>query len=122
MDPLQDALSLLKEAQQTLAMQAEEIQTLRQQIKKPGDNTNGNANPMQKKASLSTLTTITGLTEKELPDFVKVADEKEIQTFVSSVEKRVRHNSMGKVAEIHDGSQAESPEEQLEAALSGLIG
>ena len=103
-------------------MQAEEIQTLRQQIKKPGDNTNGNANPMQKKASLSTLTTITGLTEKELPDFVKVADEKEIQTFVSSVEKRVRHNSIGKVAEINDGSQAESPEEQLEAALSGLIG
>ena len=119
MDPLQDALSLLKEAQQTLAMQAEEIQTLRQQIKKPEG---ANGNPMQKKASLSALTNITGLTEHEIPEFVKSADEKEIQTFVSSVEKRVRHNSIGKIAEINDGSQAESPDEMLEAALSSVIG
>jgi hypothetical protein len=119
MDPtLQAALQMLQEAQQVMAMQAEEIQTLRQGSKKPEEQ------PMQKKASVNSdkLAMLVGMRAEELPEFIKTAEEDELRTFMSNIELRARHNSIGKIAEIYDGSQAESPAEQLEATLSGLIG
>jgi hypothetical protein len=77
---------------------------------------------MQKKASVSTLAAITGLNEDKLPSFIKEADEHELRDFMSVIEQRAKHNSIGKVAQIDDGSQAETPDEMLEATLSALIG
>jgi hypothetical protein len=120
MDPtLQAALQMLQEAQQVMAMQAEEIQTLRQGSKKLQEQ-----QPMQKKASVSSdkLAMLVGMRAEDLPEFIKTAEEDEVRSFMSNVELRARHNSIGKIAEIYDGSQAETPAEQLEATLSGLIG
>jgi hypothetical protein len=115
MDPLQQAMGLLQEAQQTIAMQAEEIQALRQQIKKPAEG-------MQKKASVKNLSVLTGMREEDLPEFIKQADEREIQDFMTTMEKRARYTAIGKIAEINDGTQADSPAEQLENALANLLG
>jgi hypothetical protein len=118
MDPtLQAAIQMLQEAQQVMAMQAEEIQGLRQQGKKPEE-------PMQKKASvnINKLSMLVGMREEELPEFIKTANEDELRNFMSNIEVRARHTTIGKIAEINDGSQADTPAEQLEATLSGLIG
>jgi len=115
MDPLAEAMQLLQEAQQVIAMQAEEIQTLRQSSKKAPEG-------MQKKASLNKVAAIVGMREEDVPEFVKLADENELHNFMSTIEKRARYTAIGKVAEINDGSQADSPAEQLEASLASLIG
>jgi hypothetical protein len=116
MDPLAQAMQMLQEAQQIIAMLAEEVQTLRQQGKKPEDG-------MQKKASVSCekIAMILGVREQDIPDFVKLASEDEVRNFMSTVEVRARQTTIGKIAQIDDGSQADSPAEQLESALSALI-
>ena len=126
MDPqLQAAIQMLQEAQQVLAMQSEEIQALRQQVKKPGDSKQGQqGQPIQKQSSeqdMHKIASIVGMREEELPSFLKLASVDEARDFVETMEIRARHTSIGKIAEIYDGSQASTPEEMLEAALSGLI-
>lgn len=116
MDPLAQAMALLQEAQQTIAMQAEEITALRQQGKQQP------AAGMQKKASITKLASVTGMRESDLPEFVKNADENEVQDFMSVIEKRARYTAIGKVAEINDGLQADNPADQLEASLSSILG
>ena len=113
MDP--QIVALLQEAQQTLAMQAEEIQSLRQQLKKPAEG-------MQKKASVNKIAAIVGMREEEVPEFLKFADENELHDFMTTIETRAKHTAIGKVAEINDGTMFDSPGEQLEAALSALSG
>jgi hypothetical protein len=124
MDPLAQAMQMLQEAQQVLAMQAEEIQALRQQIQKPqGQPQQGQQQQgMQKKASLNNLSAIVGMRAEELPSFVKEASEEEVRDFMSSIELRTRHTMIGKVAEINDGVQLDNPADQLEATLAGLLG
>ena len=115
MDPLAQAMQLLQEASQTIAMQAEEIQALRQQAQKPAEG-------MQKKASVNKLAILAGMREEDLPEFVKHADEFELQNFMGTIEKRARFTAIGKIAEINDGSQLDNPADQLESALANLIG
>jgi len=119
MDPLAQAMEMLQEAQQVMAMQSEEIQALRQQIQKPQQQSQQG---MQKKASLNNLSAIVGMREEELPSFIKVASEEEVRDFMSVVELRTRHTMIGKVAEINDGTQSDNPADQLEATLAGLLG
>ena len=115
MDPLAQAMALLQEAQQTIAMQAEEITALRQQGKQQPAG-------MQKKASITKLASVTGMQESDLPEFIKTADENEVQAFMSVIEKRARYTAIGKVAEIQDGSQMDNPADQLESVLSSIVG
>lgn len=112
MDP--QIIALLQEAQQTIAMQAEEIQALRQQVKKPAEG-------MQKKASINKIAAIVGMREDEVPEFLKFADENDLFSFISTIETRAKHTAIGKVAEISDGSQSEDPGERLESALANLV-
>ena len=120
MDPLAQAMAMLQEAQQVLAMQAEEIQALRQQVQKPqGQPQQGN---MQKQASLNNLSAIVGMREEELPSFIKTAEENEVRDFMSAIELKTRHTMIGKVAEINDSVQLDNPADQLEATLAGLLG
>ena len=113
MDP--QVIALLQEAQQTIAMQSEEIQALREQLKKPA------SGEMQKKASVEKLASLTGFRQEDLPEFVKLANEDELRDFMSSIENRARHTTIGKVAEIFDGSMADTPGERLEASLANLV-
>jgi len=121
MDPqLQAAMQMLQEAQQIMAMQAEEIQTLRQQGQKPSAQNPG----MQKQSSvmITKIASIVGMRETELPEFLKIASEEEVSNFMTIMEVRARQNSIGKIASIEDGSQAETPDERFEAALAGISG
>jgi len=115
MDPLSQAMQMLQEAQQVMAMQAEEIQNLRSQLQ-------NNNSGMQKKASTTNLAILTGYRESDLPDFVKNASESEIHRFVNMIEGRVKSSSLGKVAEITDfSSSLGSPAESLEENLARII-
>lgn len=122
MDPLAQALAMLQEAQQVMAMQAEEIQALRQQVQKPEGKAKEQGQPMQKQAAEVNLAAIIGLKVNELPEFIKNADEASVRDFMSVVESRTRQTMIGKVAEINDGLQSDDPAEVLEASLSGLLG
>lgn len=115
MDPLAAALQLLQEAQQIIAMQAEEIQALRGQSKqaKPKE-------AMQKQGSLTKIAMITGFQEQEVPNFLKYANEDELRNFMTTIEERGRQTAIGKVAEINDGT-SDDPGERLESALANLI-
>lgn len=115
MDPLQQAIQLLQEAQQTIAMQAEEIQALRQQIKKP------EAGNMQKKASLEKIAAIAGVDQTNMPEFLKLADEQELTDFIASIRQQAKDTAIGKIAQIDDGTSHETPGDQLEDALSSII-
>jgi hypothetical protein len=118
MDPLAEALQLLQDAHDTIAIL---LETLANKGKEQDNSKKQPDSQMQKQASEQDLAVVFGVPAKDLPEFAKYASMEDAQILRESIERELSYGSLGKVAQVGETSEGDTPGARLNATLANIL-